>query len=396
MRINNFICILLVLVLCGCQSSPVTEYQAPVYQSFLPTNWPTDEQASEEHAEADLFALSDAQKQHFLAYFHAPENAKHQPHWRLANFLENKLGNFDYRGDTYTAQQAMASNSGNCLSLALITGALAKVVGLKIEFQQVEAAPVYRLETDLLILSRHVRSKVYDPDFILEKQMIYLSKPAVLIDYLPRSGDRYGKRVTEQDVIAMYYQNLAAEALIENDLIKAHGWIRLALAQNELNPSSLATLAVIYARGGHKQQAEQVYLYAMERDVRSLELLDNYRQLLTKQGRNKEAAQVAKKLGNTQDNNPYRWLKLAEQSFAEGNFETSVSYYRKADNIAPYLEEVHLGFAKAYFKLGKIEAAAKALEKAIELSYRAKEKRLYEAKLATLRAIHSEMESDAN
>lgn len=73
MRINNFICILLTLVLCGCQSSPVTEYQAPVYQSFLPTNWPTGEQTPEEHTEVDLFALSDAQKQHFLAYFHAPK-----------------------------------------------------------------------------------------------------------------------------------------------------------------------------------------------------------------------------------------------------------------------------------------------------------------------------------
>ncbi len=385
-RVVNIIVVVVTwLGMTACQS---TSKPTPglAYQLQLPTNWPDATQPSEPIPAAQLFQLSQQQQQDFVHYFNAPVNQSRAPNWRLYDYLEGRLAGFDYKGDTYTAQQALEKNAGNCLSLALVTGALAKLVGLELDYQQVDSAPVYRMQNNLLMLSSHVRTKVYDPSFKPEKDILYLSRPGVVIDYLPARGDRYGAKRTEQDVIAMFYQNQAAEALVNNQLTLAYQLSRRALQHGQLNPGSLNSLAVAYSRAGLIDESAQTYAYARERGATSLELLDNYRKLLLRQGKRAEAAEIAVQLGNVDDANPYNWLSLAEGFFAEGKVHYALENYLKAQQLAPYLEESYLGLAKSYHAMGKLVKASEALEKAIALSYQTRQRQLYEAKLSTLRA----------
>src|SRR5687768_5613007 len=94
--------------------------------------------------------LTPEQEQKFLAYFHAPQNSAAKPHQRVANYLfENTLG-LQYEGQTYTAALTLTFNKGDCLSLAVLTTALARLAAVNIRYQLVDTNPVFGLTSNLV------------------------------------------------------------------------------------------------------------------------------------------------------------------------------------------------------------------------------------------------------
>jgi Tfp pilus assembly protein PilF len=376
----------IILLLAACQSWPgkmhvaVEPLPVPKKALFKPVNAVPQPQ--------QIFTLLPHQQKAFLDYFNSPDTQHIEPHKRLYRYLESKISGFDYRGDTLKAEQVFDTNSGNCMSLAILTTALAALADIELEYQQVDSAPVYRLENDLLMVSRHVRTFLYDPGFNPEKGMVYFGKPGIVVDYFPQRGDRYGRKISQADFIAMYYQNLAGDAMAEGNLDMAYALIQKGLRQAPLNAQSLNTLAVIYRRAGEQQLAGQTYRYAIAHGTESLDLLDNYRQLLISQNRMQEAESVAQKLGDVDEYNPYKWLKLAEQAFAQQKYSRALGFYRKARDIAPYMEQPYFGLARSHHHLGNRVPAIRALEKAAQASYRDEKRDLYYAKLNSLKAEH--------
>ncbi|WP_088329939.1 hypothetical protein [Lacimicrobium sp. SS2-24] len=371
-------------LLWGCASAPspeVAEEQItpmPRFEIFEPVeNIPQVE---------DIFYLTPAQKHDFLVYYNDPRYSHVPRHRRVFQYLERKLHGFNYKGDTLVAQDAVDTNSGNCLSLAIMTTAFTELTDIEFEYQRVNAAPVYRLENNLITVSHHVRTILYDPDFVPEQNLIYVSKPALIIDYFPRRGDRYGTKVDRQNFISMYYRNLAANALTEGNLALANGLIHKGLEFAPLDPHSLNTLAVVYRRAGREDLAAHIYEYAMNYAPESLDLLDNYRHLLRRQNRIAEAEKIESKLGDVDENNPFKFLQLAEQAFSNQKYALAVRLFRKAERIAPYMEQPHLGLARSYFRLGKTESAVGAMENAIQATYTDETRDLYYAKLNSLQA----------
>jgi hypothetical protein len=80
----------------------------------------------------DIFTVSEKQKNAFLRYFNEPKNQLTPANVRLYEYLENYLEGFNFYGVTLTASEALIQKTGNCLTLAIITKALADIVGLEI------------------------------------------------------------------------------------------------------------------------------------------------------------------------------------------------------------------------------------------------------------------------
>src|SRR5690606_9721405 len=143
--------------------------------------------------------------------------------------------------------------------------------------------------------------------------------------------------------------------------------------------------AVVNRRVGDIDKAEAIYKYGIARADNKLTLLKNYHVLLLGSGRAEEAAEIERQLNSLDDPSPFHWFQLARTSYEERNYADAIRYYSRAIDLAPYLHEAHLGLARAYYEAGRLRAAERALETALENVFRPSTRNLYEAKLMTLR-----------
>jgi hypothetical protein len=78
-----------------------------------------------------------------------------------ALFDDDKLGMSYNFSRTYTASEAFANKTGNCLAFSYLFAAFAKESGLKVAFQEVEIPPEWdSVSDDLLMTSRHVNVRL--------------------------------------------------------------------------------------------------------------------------------------------------------------------------------------------------------------------------------------------
>jgi Tfp pilus assembly protein PilF len=335
-----------------------------------------------------LHRLSPEQQADFLAYFNDPDLAALPPHRRLYRYLERKVEDFTYQGDTLTAAQAMMQGSGNCLSLAMVTTALAQVAGIEIGYQLMEDQPVFEYQGNTIRKGVHVSTIVYNPEWLAaagNTAAQFSMSRGYRIDYFPSLRGRLVANLSYTEYLALYYSNMASDAILASDYNAAYWYLQEALGQDPDHPASLNMLAVVYGRAGDAVTAEEIYRYGIAYAEDKLSLLKNYHLLLVNTGRPLEAAQIQAQLNTMEDPSPYHWLQLARESQAAGDWDDAAKYYGRAIELAPYMDEAYLGLAQAYYGAGRLRNAERALIDATEFAGRVSTRNLYEAKLAALR-----------
>ena len=344
----------------------------------------------------DLFTLSQEQLAHFLSYFNNPKYADIQEHIRFANYIEETISGFSYKGDTLTAREAFAQTSGNCLSLAILTTALIENTNLEFSYQKVDARPVYSKHDNLLLMSSHVRTKVQAPKLETKKGFRVFGLDYIAIDYFPSRGNVNSAKVSKADFIAMYYQNKAAEALIQKDYDYAYALIKEGLTYNIANPETLNLLAVLYKQKGLYPQTESVYETMMVHRLPSINTLENYAQLLMRENKVEQAEQVMAQVVNIDDNNPYRWIDLADTYLKNGKSKLALKYAKKANEMAPYLHEAYFIKSKAFAAMKKPGASVDAMRVAVDLSNTQTERVEYLNKLSALKQAYFAIEASTS
>lgn len=332
----------------------------------------------------DIFYLTTEQRIEILAQVNKRIALGKPRHKALSSVLQLRMGSFTYYGETYSAEEAMRLNKGNCMSLAVLTGAFAEVIGLEYSFREINTLPIFDKQNNLILSSSHVQSILYDESFIAEDNVIYITKPSIVIDYFPDSDNRMGKQVSKASFISMYYKNLAADALINNQLPEAFNLAEKSYQYDKTNTAVINLLGVIHRRAGDNISAENIYKAGMSLDSSNLTLLSNYMVLLKSEQRFDEADRIEQALELLDDPNPYQWL---EQAYAAKNNQKAVLYFKKALKKAPYLHQAYLGLYQIHLAEGKTLKAKQMLTKALEWSYEAEERKLYKYKLYSLRSL---------
>lgn len=332
----------------------------------------------------DIFLLNSSQQRSFLSEINKKRNQGLKLHEALEVVLSSRLSNFTYYGKTYNAEKTMELNTGNCMSLAILTTAYAKLLGLNFSFREVNTIPIFQKENNLILSSSHVQTIVYDANFIENSNNIYIQKPGIVIDYFPNKNNRVGKAFGESTFTSMYYRNLSADALIDNKLTEAFMLAEKAFRIDSQNIETINLLAVIHRRAGDDLGAENIYQAGLKIEENSLALISNYIMLLRKQKRFKEASAYQNQLDQLDDPNPYHWLEQAY--IAEKNQQTNkaVYYYQKALVNAPYLNQAYMGLYKIFRKKGHKLKAKNMLSKALEWTYEIEQRKQYKQKLYSL------------
>jgi Flp pilus assembly protein TadD len=376
--------ILLFSLLAGCASAPRQDPQALAAlfndAAFKAPSEPVDA--------TGLFTLSPAMK----AYLHSPAFATHLrekgPERGLVAALYSKSDlklEYDSRM-TRTAAQTYAARSGNCLSLVIMTAAFARELGMKVRYQSVDVDESWSRNAGLYLVSAHVNLSVgrrpADPlhTFSLEDLLT--------IDFLPpEDASRYrSTELEEEDIVAMYMNNRAAEALVQDRVDDAYWWASAAVRQMPAWAQGLNTLGVVYMRRGDLAQAERVYRTALERAPDSLVVMQNLAPVLARTGKLEESQRLTARIASIEPNPPFHYFDLGMRAMQGGDYKQAKALFAREVKRAPYYDEFHFWLAIACLRLGESREAREQLALALDTSTRTDTRDLYSAKLEHLRS----------
>ena len=270
------------------------------------------------------------------------------------------------------------------MSLTILTTALAYLADIEIDYQLMDDVPVYEFNGTTVKKGVHIRSILYDPEIPNIDVHFFISRPGIKIDYFPTNRQRFISNLNSNDYFAMIYQNLAAEALDQNNLNQAYWLAMEALQYVPAYSPAINTLAIANRRNGDMDIAELIYRYGISHADENLSLLKNHRILLENTDRPIEARQIQLHLESMEDPSPFHWFHLAREAKDAGQYNEAIRYFQKSLNLAPYLHEAHLGIAQANYELGRTQATKNSLQAAFIEASKVSTKNLYLAKLAAL------------
>lgn len=333
----------------------------------------------------EIFQLSDEQIRDFLRYYNKWDNRNVAAHRRIYNYLKEIVSNFNYQGNTYTAEEAIRLSSGNCLSLAIITTALAHLVNVDTGYQLVDDTPVYEQQGQVVFKGVHIRSILYytETDRSESKHTV-LGRSSLKVDYFPSGNERFIKYITENEYVAMYYRNKAAEAIAKGNYSTAYWLVKKSLEYAPDSADAINLMAVIHRQANDLLRAEKIYQYGIKYADDKLSLLKNYKILLYQQERYDEAQRISEQIDRYDDPSPFNMMRIAREAYNNGDYSTAIRYFRKATELAPYLHEGYFGLAISYYQLGDIRAAKTYMHSAAEHAFKMSKKSLYQAKLMML------------
>ncbi|WP_430456516.1 tetratricopeptide repeat protein [Rheinheimera sp.] len=329
---------------------------------------------------AELSQLTAAQQQDFLSYFHHPRYADQTPEYRLYSYMQNVLAVFQFNGSTTSASEVMRSGSANCVSLALLTKALADLAGIDLRFRATYREPVIDIRGDLLLQATHVRSYLNaDPDSNTIRQLY--------IDYFRGPLSYQGDFLSDSRFKATVYNNLAAEALLRGEYDQAYALIKTSLQQDDQFVPAINLMAVLLRRQQQPELAQQWYQYGLAVAPQHLALLHNYQVLATQLGDQPLVQQLEQQLALADSDDPFELYIQAVQAEQAGREALAIGFYQRLQKRVPYLLQANQALVRHYLKNHQYQAARQLLEQALEYSYEPEKRSLLEHKLAMLRTM---------
>jgi Tfp pilus assembly protein PilF len=334
---------------------------------------------------ASVFAVSDEMRGYLRQAMGEEMEAKGKERALYdALYSRNQL-RLEYDAEkTRNAAEAFAARSGNCLSLAIMTAAFAKELGLTARFNRVFSDETWSRVGDVYFASGHVNvvlgRKHHDP------RVLFQERHVLTIDFIPTERKPFAYEVKEETIVAMYMNNRAAELLARGELDEAYWHAREAIMVDPRFTGSFNTLGVIYRRHGNMAEAERVLRYVLAEEPANANAMTNLVTVLRESGRDADAQAMSRRLASLEPNPPFHFFHLGMDAIRAGDFARARDLFKREIARDKYNHEFHFWLAMAYYGLGDAAQAREHLTTAMENSNTRTEHDLYAAKLDRLRA----------
>ena len=273
----------------------------------------------------------------------------------------SKINEFPYEtGHSSIAAETWRHKRGDCLSLLVLAYSIAKAMDLPVKMQDVRVPLIFDRYGGVDYVAGHVNLLVKNGGRLQLVEGFGIGD--VIIDFEPQIGSqREGSALTEDGILARFYNNLAAEYLAEGKLNQAYAHFKAAILTDTEFAPSYANLALLYKRQGLLPNAERLLRHAIALNDEDDVAMRSLHQLLVSQGRDTEAAAYAKVLEARREKNPYYWIGLGLDHFQKENYRQAVSALEHAEALSTGFEEVHRYLAMAYLRSGnQLEATKQA------------------------------------
>lgn len=311
----------------------------------------------------DLFRL-DAE---LLALLKGPELLASSPQYRLKHLMSLIFGadlkGFGYQaGHSTPAEQTWRLRRGDCLSLTVLAYSAARAMGLDAQMQEVRVPVTFDRRGQLDVVNQHVNVLFRRAHRDLRDSQAQ----DVVVDFDPGFASRRpGRLLSENAVLARYYNNVATEHLAQRRYGPAYAHFKAAILADPSYSASYGNLAVLYLDVGLPAEAEQLLQHAVALGDTADVPIHTLHQLFVEQGRTAEALRLERAIAKGRERDPYHWIGLGVRHLEDGEIRAAIDALERARAIATGFDEVHRYLAVAYWRAGD---GSKAREQIAQLA----------------------------
>ncbi|WP_077342046.1 tetratricopeptide repeat protein [Pseudocolwellia agarivorans] len=332
--------------------------------------------------EEELFAI-DEEMENMVKHVLKPER-DHEKRARLLLeyiFSSNHIA-MSYENDAnVTAIDAFHGKKANCMSLTIMAYALATKAGMKLKFQDIQVPEYWMRKGTHQLLMGHVNLLINKPSYRFGDQV--WSKEILQIDFDPGAAKSHFDRkiVSKKTIVAMFYNNKGAEALVRSEYDLAYAYFKAATQVDPLFYSGWGNLGVLYKMNHHYDLAVNAYKYALSLSPDDLTSLENLALLFKRLDRKHEALNIQNKLHTKRLNNPHYHALLSNEANYNGDHLSAITHLKKAIRLESRFHEFYYNLAKLYLKTEQYDLAKSSMKKALKYNKNIHTEREYNRKL---------------
>jgi len=257
---------------------------------------------------------------------------------------------------TFTPPVTFRERQGNCLSATMLFVLLAREAGLDVAYQLVDVPPTWSDEPDIIVVSTHVNA-------LIETR----TGREFVVDFNEaRYDEREALQIDDDYILALFYNNLGAEALIRKDPELSFRYFRAAIDADPGISDVWSNVGVLYARQELDVHAEAAYLQALVADSRNRTAQTNLLNLYEARGDQEAANLLRERVRRYQERNPYYHFAIAERAYAEQRFDDALTAVTRAVRIKRDEQEFHHLRGLVYLELGREPEAEKSFARALQ------------------------------
>jgi tetratricopeptide (TPR) repeat protein len=364
--LTKFFIIVYFLLVVGCQTTSIKSTNSPVFSELYLDEIFIGNQEFLIETENDVFAI-DNEMQKMVADKLLPirDNKKRAKKLLQHIFSKDNVDLAYQSSANLTASQTYHSQKANCMSLTIMAYSLAKEAGLDVKFQDVKVPEYWIRNGQYNMLTGHVNLVLTEPKSH-NKEIIY-GKKILQIDFDPDLVKKsFPKRVVnKQTVLAMFYNNKGAHALVDRNYSLAYAYLKQATLVDPSYSAAWGNLGILYKLNNHIEFAIKTYEHAVSINGENLTALSNLSFLLARTNKFEKAQEIEKAILEKRIKNPYYHALLADEAYFRGENNKALKHYKKAIRMDKRVHEFYFGIAKVYYALKDIKHAEKSMKKAL-------------------------------
>ncbi len=326
--------------------------------------------------EADILAVTPEMRAFLDKYVDRKASPDLKLHELALAIINSESFGVYYDDTTRTASETFRMKRGNCLSFSNLFVAMARDVGLNVQFQEVDIPPDWTFDKDTYVLNRHV--DVYVDLALAGTRVVDFNMEDFKSTYDMR-------RISDGRALAHYYNNVGVARMQANDAAAALACFRRAIVDSggDFSPA-WTNLGTLYQRNGHAAHAEAAFLQALKVNEWDSVAMSNLAGLYERLGDRERAAAYQKKVLQHRWRNPYYRYQLAHQAYLAREYDAAIGHLRYAIRQRPREDSFYLLMGLSYLKKGDSEAARRWLTRAQEVAATDALKRRYSSKVDAL------------
>ena len=232
----------------------------------------------------------------------------------------------------------------------------------------------------MILLNNHINVLVKG----IRSDVNFMQSYVVDFNTAEYNGNYDTKKVSDNYAIALYYSNVAVEAMQAENSRKAFRYLKKGIDTDPEIAGLWVNLGVIYSRNKHYDMAERAYRKALSIRPSNKSALVNLASVLRQQGREEESEYYSKKVTYYRDRNPYYHYFRAQAAYQENELEDALDYLVKAIRLKRDEHQFYFLRGLVHYQMSEYDLAAKDYEKARDTAEKAQLISGYNRKLQAL------------
>ncbi len=273
---------------------------------------------------------------------------------------------------TRDAAGTYAAREGNCLSFVNLFVGVARHQRLNPFYVEVKDYQRWNYREGVVVSRGHIVAGLY-VDGKLET--------FDFLPYRPKSYKQF-KPIEDLAATAHFYNNLGAEALMEDRLDEARRHLEIAVSLGPDFDKAINNMGVALLRGGETARALELFERGRDLHPENIPILTNLARAYQETGREQEAGAILARIEDVNESNPFFFVYRGDLALARGDATAALRYMREALRADSEVPEVHVGLARVYLSVGEIAKARHHVERALKLDATHLEARKFAALLS--------------